>query len=246
VRALFIAALAGALTVGWAVPAAAQLPVGEADGVRIVRERGAIVVVFTKTADRLLRRVAGRPVSVYCTEFLEGGTASGEATVRAPKKGRKIRTGDLTRGMDYCRVWLAERTVRRRIRGKIRRVTRGRELIASIPLTQRGAVYLDEQEKAGALMGVLFLAQHLADKQGKDTIPTAEQILAARPRLRSLVVALMGPAETPPPDKVGYWSDGAEHVAVVALSTLGRRLFVEYEGDVLHTNVVEYIYGDPE
>jgi hypothetical protein len=43
-----------------------QLPVGEAKGVRIVRERGAIVVVFTSRATRLWRRVAGKRVSVLC------------------------------------------------------------------------------------------------------------------------------------------------------------------------------------
>lgn len=37
-----------------------QLPVGEAQGVRIERARGAIVVVFGQRADRLWRRMAER------------------------------------------------------------------------------------------------------------------------------------------------------------------------------------------
>jgi hypothetical protein len=246
VRALLIAIVAGALVAPAAAGAQAPLPVGESDGVRIVREKGAIVVVFLKSADRLLRRVAGRVVGVYCTEFVEDGANSGGAPVRAPRRGRRIRTGDSTRGLDYCRVWLEERTVRRRIRGKLRRVTGGRELIVSIPLTQRGAVYLDEQEKTGNLMGVLSLAGHLAEKQGRSTYPTVEELLASRSRLRSGVMGLAGPTETPPAGKVGYWTDGAQHVAVVTLSASGRRLFVEYEGDVLHTNVAGYIYGDFE
>jgi hypothetical protein len=50
--------------------AAAQLPVGEADGVRIFRDRqGAIVVKFTPRAAKLWRRVAGRRVSVFCTDL---------------------------------------------------------------------------------------------------------------------------------------------------------------------------------
>ena len=36
---------------------------------RIVRERGAIVVVFTSRATRLWRRVAGKRVSVPCDEL---------------------------------------------------------------------------------------------------------------------------------------------------------------------------------
>jgi hypothetical protein len=220
-----------------AVPAAANaqepLPVGENDGVRLVRERGALVVVFTPKAKKLWRRVAGRRVTVYCTEFLDSGTAEGGGTSRAPKRGRRIPTGDLTRGMDYCNVWLERRQGNRR-------------LIAAVPLTRRGAVYLDERERVGELLSMLFLAGHLADKRDLDGPPTALQLLARWPKLEGRLIPLTGPAETPPPKTVGYWSDGAEHTAVVALSTPGRRLFIEYEGDVLHTNVVEHIYGDEE
>jgi hypothetical protein len=49
-----------ALAVSWAPAAEAQLPVGEAEGVRIVRERGALVVVFTSRATGLYRRIAGK------------------------------------------------------------------------------------------------------------------------------------------------------------------------------------------
>jgi hypothetical protein len=107
--ALVVAAL---LAVPSTAGAQAPLPVGEDDGVRIVRERGAIVVVFTSSAKKLWRRVAGRRVRVYCTEFLDGGTAEGGLTHRAPKRGRRIRTGDLTRGIDYCDVSLETRSGR--------------------------------------------------------------------------------------------------------------------------------------
>jgi hypothetical protein len=237
VRVARIAGLVGVALLG--LPAAAgaqtQLPVGEAEGVRIVRERGAIVVVFTPQAKKLWRRVAGRRVSVLCTEFLDDGTAGGGTTMRAPKGGRKIRTGDLTRGMDYCNVSLEPR-----------RRGRSSELIVSVPLTQRGAVFVDEREQVRLLMGILFLAGHLAEKRNLPGAVTAEQLLARWPRLDGHVVPLGGPTETPPPKSVGYWSDGAQHLAVVTLSTLGRRLFIEYEGDVLHTNVADYIYGDFE
>ena len=72
---------------------------------------------------------------------------------------------------------------------------------------------------------------------------TAEQLFGRWPRLTNSVVALAGSADTPPAGKLGYWSDGAEHVALVTLSASGRRLFIEYEGDVLHTNVAGYLFG---
>lgn len=234
-RVALIAGLVGVALTGIPATAGAQLPVGEADGVRIVRERGALVVVFTPKAKKLWRRVAGRRVSVLCTEFLEDGTAGGGTTMRAPNRGRKIFTGDLTRGMDYCNVSLEPR-----------RRGRSSELLVSVPLTQRGAVFLDEREKVGLLMGILFTAGHLAEKRNLPGAATAEQLLARWPQLEGYLVPLGGPTETPPPKTVGYWSDGAQHVAVVTLSTLGRRLFIEYEGDVLHTNVAGYIYGDWE
>ena len=151
--------------------AGAKLPVGSADGVRIVRERGAIVAVFTPAAQRLWRRVRGRVASVMCWEReipdetgLFAVTSGGGGSLRAPKRSRRLRTGDHTRGMDYCRVWLEPRTVARR--GA--RVRLGRRLVVSIPLTQRGAVYLDEQSKALELRNVLLAASFAGD----DTFPT--------------------------------------------------------------------------
>jgi hypothetical protein len=237
VRVARIAGLVGVALLGVPAVAGAQtpLPVGQADGVRIVRERGAIVVAFTPHATKLWRRVAGRRVSVLCTEFLPDGSSGGGTTMRAPKRGRKIRTGDLTRGMDYCSLSLEPR-----------RRGRSAELIVSVPLTQRGAVFLDEREKVGQLMGVLFAAGDLAEKHNLPGAATAEQLLARWPQLQGQVVPLGGPTETPPPKTVGYWSDGAHHLAAVTLSTLGRRLFIEHEGDVLHTNVAGYVYGDFE
>jgi len=231
-----------------------QLPVGEADGVRIVRDqRGAIVVVFEPSASRLWRRVAGRRVSVMC----ETGPApdpdhpgysfseSGGTTLRAPKRGRRLRTGDLTRGMDVCEVSLEPRTVRRN--GERRRY--GRSLIVAIPLTQRGAVRLDEQARTHALVTLLEVAAVLSRREESDRYSTPAELVAYLPLLKRplklSVVALASPSDTPPAGSIGYYSDGAQHVAAVVLSASGRRLFLEADvDDVIRTNVLEYIYGD--
>jgi hypothetical protein len=237
-RLVCSAALAGAFLLVLAPQAGAQLPVGEADGVRIVRERGAIVVVFTERAARLYRRIGGKQVSVLCTEFTADGINSGGGNLRAPKRRRPLRTGDLTRGMDHCRVWLDARTVRRNgLRQRLRR-----ELIVSIPLTQRGAVFLDEEGKALELQSLLLLAGLLAEEDVPNAWPTAAELFERR--FDRSVVALANPTDTPPAGAIGYYSDGQQHVAAVTVSASGRRLFVEYEGDVLHTNVAAYIYGE--
>jgi hypothetical protein len=220
------------------------LPVGEARGVRIVREQGALVVVFTQRAEKLRRRVAGKLVTVVCTQFLEGGTGVGEYTLRAPRRGRRLNTGDLTPGIDYCRVYLAARTVRRDgERGRIRR-----RPVVSVPLTQAGAVHLDEQAKTRMLLVVLTLAEAIGQERNISGYPTAAELFDAVPELRpgperSPVVALDSPSGTPEGRAVGYYSDGDRHVAAVIVSRSGRRLFLEYEGDVLHTNVAGYLFN---
>ena len=240
---LGVAPAAGAQTV--------QLPVGEADGVRIVRDqRGAIVVVFKPSAARLWRRVAGRRVSVMCEKgpdpdpddpgifFTEGGGT----TFRAPKRGRRLRTGDLTRGMDLCEVSLEPRTVTRN--GERRRY--GRRLIVAIPLTQRGAVRLDEQARAQALVTLVQLAAVLSRREGDATPAELVSLLPLMKRpLKLSLVELPSPSDTPPAGSIGYYSDGAQHVAAVVLSASGRRLFFEADVDhVIRTNVLEYVYGD--
>jgi hypothetical protein len=228
-----------------------QLPVGQADGVRIVREHGAIVVVFTQRADRLWRRVAGRRVSVLCEqrsgpdEFGFVTEQGGGTTLRAPRRGRRIRTGDLTRGMDFCEVWLEARTVRRN--GGRERY--GRELIVAIPLTQKGAVRLDERARAQALFVLASLAASFAQQRQLDHYPPPAELVERVPRvpgsLKLSVVALPSPSDTPPAGSIGYYSDGAQHVATVVLSATGRRLFLEFDVDqVIRTNVLGYIYGD--
>jgi hypothetical protein len=243
------AALVAAPSAGAQTP---QLPVGEADGVRLVREHGAIVIVFTARAERLWRRVAGRRVSVLCEErsgpdeFGFVTETGGGTTLRAPRRGRRIRTGDLTRGMDFCEVWLEARTVT--IRKGVRR-RYPRRLIVTIPLTQKGAVRLDEKARAQALFLLISLAGVDAEGHRFNHYPTPAELVGRIPLmrrpLRLSVIDLPSPSDTPPAGSIGYYSDGAQHVAAVVLSATGRRLFLEFDVDeVISTNVLGYIYGD--
>jgi hypothetical protein len=248
-RSILIAVLA-LLVAATPSSAADPLPVGESKGVRVERRHGAIVVVFTKRAAHLYRRLAGKRVGVYCTELPDpeelGFTFSGSggSSYVLPKRRRPIRTGDLTRGIDYCRLWLAPRTIRR----KGDRVRLGRTLVVSVPLTQRGAVYLDEQERAVSMFFLLTLAGELGDDDA-NTYPTPAEFLRKLERRGltglSRLVALTAPSATPPSGRVGYYSDGVRHAAVVMLSASGRRLFIEVAtDDLLHTNVARYLVGD--
>jgi hypothetical protein len=69
--------------------------------------------------------------------------------------------------MDYCRVWLAARTVTRD--GERRRL--GRRLVVSVPLTQEGAVFLDEQAKALSIIGLLGIAGLIGEEHKHQRLP---------------------------------------------------------------------------
>jgi hypothetical protein len=220
--------------------AATPLPVGKSDGVKVDRRHGAIRVTFDR---KLHRRLAGKRVEIWCRELADPDaiglvvTSSGGSTYRVPKKRRSIGTGDATRGIDYCRVWRpAHRVKRRRV---------GRTLIASIPLTQRGAVHLDEELKTAGLFGLLILAGELGEK---NEYPTPSELFARIKKetgeIPEALVALPLPTDTPAPGSYGYFSDGVKHVALVTVSAAGRRLFIAVSADhTLSTNVSEYIYS---
>jgi hypothetical protein len=49
--------------------------------------------------------------------------------------------------------------------------------------------------------------------------PTYEQVVQDVPAAAKVIVKLATPADSPPARKIGYYSDGAEHVALVTFST---------------------------
>jgi hypothetical protein len=247
-----------ATAIVWALagpaPAFGQAPLqlGESKGVKAERVKGQITLTFTRRADRLYRRLAGRLVIVTCTNVPQdrgirgpGLTTGGDTTVRIPSKRRKVRTGEASRPLDYCRLSLPARKVTRRGR----RVALPRRVLVSIPLTRAGAVRLDEEAKAASVAGVLLIAQLYAERRKVDTWPTPSQLLGylqrAAPKAAGRIVALSTAADTPPAGKIGYWSDGGEAAAVVALSHAGRRLFLEVgPDDLLRTNLAQYLFGE--
>ena len=115
----------------------------------------------------------------------------------------------------------------------------------SIPLTQSGAVYLDEQSHAATMFELFLVASLTKVDQKLPGYPTYAQLVQRVPKLVKIVVELAAPGDSPRPNRIGYYSDGQEHIAVVTLSTSGKRLFLEESaGDVLSTNVAAYLGAD--
>src|SRR5829696_1135608 len=92
---------------------------------------------------------------------------------------------------------------------------------------------------------ISLLAAFVKDQQKLAGAPTYAQLLQEVPRAAKRVVQLQAPGDTPPPKRIGYYSDGQEHTALAILSASGKRLFIEQSaGDVLSTNVAAHLFGD--
>jgi hypothetical protein len=224
-----------------AASAQTELPVGEAHGVRMEVVHGGLVLTFTKPATKLFKRIAGREILVSCTTFGEEFDSVGGGNVDVPLHRRRFATGDEARDAAFCRLWLPPRTVKRH---KMR-VRFGRTLLVSVPLTQAGAVYLDEEAKTFSMLRIEFLVDAVKDKLKLSGYPTYDQIVQRVPQAPTVMAELTAPGDSPPPGKVGYYSDGNEHVTFARMSRSGRRLFIDYAADeVLTTNVAQYLFGE--
>jgi hypothetical protein len=242
------AALATGLLLALVAPTAAQaqtapdLPVGEARGVRLVNERGGLVLVFTPQSGKLRQRINSRYAWFSCTELSGRFITSGGGNLDIPRRGRRVATGFSIEGSDFCRVFLRSHSVKRG--DSIRRIPR--RVLFSIPLTQAGAVYLDEEAKALRLLRVSLVIGWIEDQLKLDGDPTYAQLVEKYPALAKSVVQLATPDANPPVKRIGYYSDGLEHSVLAVMSASGKRLFVESEpGGVLRTNVAGHIFGEP-
>lgn len=237
-----ILAAAAALLLALPATAAAAdpLPVGEAHGVRVTTGRAGAVFHFTKRAAALYREIAGRRVEVGCTTLARGdklglseGGSSGGTYLRAPRRRASLRSGYVERNADYCSV-----------------TPYGREAaLVSVPLTQRGAIALDEQEKASTIVALQLFAGAIGDRVRPSAYPTPARFVASRygrafRRAGFPLVALADPTDTPPARAYGYWSDGRRAAAFVTLSAAGRRLHLQLgPDDGISTNIPGALFG---
>ena len=217
---------------------------GQTRGVRARRGRGGVVVGFSGPARRLFRRaVAGRRVRVACTRFegeLLGVSVTNKVstTLRAPRNRPTLRT-DLRGRFAYCEV-LRPAFIRRP--GTNRRIRLPSTTLATDAITERGTAFLDERERAGLLSAIVGLAAfNVADLRARDTYPESGPFVK---KVGGPLVVLDDPLASPPKGKVGYFSDGKRHIAVATLSEQGRRLFIDFNEDVIATNVLEYLVDD--
>lgn len=228
--------------------AAAPLPVGEAHGVRLQQGRDGLAVVFTKRAARLYGQIAGKRIEISCVQLPKGDrrgmTANGGAgmMMRAPRQRRPLRPRMLSSaGNDYC-------TVSRRYEDRTSLLF---DQVVAIPVTQAGAIALDERAKAGRLIALLAIVGEMADQRRPAAYPMPAELTGRAAKwFRGSglsLVSLDSADATPPAGRFGYWSDGADRAAAVTPSASGRRLYVEVGPDgELRTNVAAALLNEDD
>jgi hypothetical protein len=221
-----------------AAPAAAQNAAAplEVRGVRAENAAsGGVTITFTARAAKLYRRIAGRRAIVRCQAVVPSGPVllpldrADELfqNRRAARKRRPLRIRDAagTR-FDVCELSVL------RLRGG--RPTPRKVVSLALPLTPAGAAYLESRRLGERMVAVMILTANLG-RAG--AYPAAQAVAAVVPRL----VVLAGPGDSPPPGRVGLYSDGAQHATVVALTSAGARLFLDADGDLVTSNAPEVV-----
>ena len=223
--------LAAVAVLATAAPAAAQDPL-EVRGVRAENAAaGGVTITFTARAAKLYRRIAGRRTIVRC----QAVTSSGALLLPLDRADelfddtRASRTHRALRMRGSGPYDVCELTV---LRTRGRRV---RTLVSlSLPVTPAGAAYLETRRLGNRMVAVLLLTASLG-RGG--AYPQAQTVAEDVPRL----AVLAAPGDSPPPGRIGLYSDGARHVTVAALTAAGVRLFIDADAGVLTSNVPQVV-----
>ena len=178
------------------------------------------MLTFDASAADRYRKIAGRSLSVLCVRFgrVGGRTAvveGGGTGQRAPRRKKPIAVVHARTRWDYCSV-----SVRHGHRTTV--VTR-------IALTPLGVAQLDRLVTAEVVVEAVRAL-------GRPERPSAATVAA-----RFHGVALTSPAEAPPPGVLGVYSDGVAHVYAGQTDRAGELLFLEHDGGVTRTNVLDVL-----
>jgi hypothetical protein len=202
---------------------------------------GAVRITFTNSAARLYRRVAGRTLIVRCERvdvgsgpllLREDRTNELVRTVTAPRRRRpiRLRARRAGAGFDVCKL------VGGRMKGRRANPRFVTTLTLELPLTQEGAAFLHERRLGDRLVAALDI---IAANGRDERYPAFADVADVIPGL----VQLASPDATPATGKIGLYTDTAQHVTVASVSVLGRRLFIDVNGEILSSNVPEVVAG---
>jgi hypothetical protein len=229
--------LALVLAVSCVAPSSAQAVIGEEivpyrdadDGVTVTVAGGVATVRLDRSASAsaVWRRLAGRRVTVSCG-VAGSGLVTGE---RVRARHRLIRLADVR--ADVCTV----STRGRRASGcVVDELARGRCVRLVVAMTDAGREHVDE---AIASWDLLTVAGGVTEDGGAADFAPLQEALGER------LVQLPTADSTPPAGAIGYWTDGAEDVAIVVLTAAGERRFMSFIDGVTATNARDVVDVKP-
>jgi hypothetical protein len=215
----------------------APLPIGTDTHGVLARVVGSdAVFTFKPAAAGRYRRIAGHTVEAGCVALVRT-TRSGAATEKiwagrrllASQRRSPLRVFIGERGgkPDYCAVLLIR--------------PRGTPLeVAAVPVSAKGARYLDERTTVRTLLGLLLLT---SGPSGHPTPASSMQAVT-----HGEVVPVAGAEQPPPAGHVGYWTDGANVVYLGALTHSGVLFFYQYDisTNIVTTNVLDWLNGQDD
>jgi hypothetical protein len=210
------------------------LPVGtDGHGVLARVVRASVIVTFKHPATARYRRIAGRTVEVGCVAIVRTTRAgalvediwAGQRLL-APRRRQPLHAFVGERGgkPDYCTVQLLRRHA-------------PRVEIAVVPVSDRGATYLNQRATVRDILNQLLLA---GSAGGRPTSPARMQALT-----HGHVVPLTAAQQPPPMGHVGYWTDGHNEIYLAALTHAAKLFFYDYRISdyVVTTNLLDWLSG---
>jgi hypothetical protein len=199
-----------------------------ADGVIIADDGPGLSLRLGPAAAGDYRRLAGRRVLAECWDLAPGGIGVGTID-RAPKRRSRF-SADLLGPADVCTLATAGRTRRPGCALKTE-VSPWRDFCVRMVIarTEAGRTRVDEVARAFDIVVVMSFAQPYAPAVA--WAPAADVVAA----MDGDVVAMDGPAATPPPGVVGYWTDGTTATAVT-VTAAGLRRYLTIGPDERSTN----------
>jgi hypothetical protein len=202
-------------------PPAAQA-LGSDAGILVTRESGGRVVIrFTGTQPRRVRRLVGKAVGVRCFRYGSAGLGPSEmkissATAPLRSLAKPVRTA-ITGRYDACTVLDPATSA----------------ALAHVPLSALGLDHIDEDATLTRIIVAASIAGREADAAHVSTYPPTAELARTLP---ARTVALERQEDSPAQGQLGVFTDGARHLEVVALTRSGRRIFLDFTADVVSTN----------
>ena len=217
---------------------AAGLKTGATRYVRVVQLRhGKRTLKLTRAGEkRFGSEVNGKFLIAKCVRLRRtaAGLVSGDTVVSVQTTrgsgGRRAYISFVYPHTDFCDVELGVVT-RHGFRERL-----SAPPLDNVPVTERGAGYLNEDRLTFRLLFTIELAQALATQRRSGHFPPA-RVLSKLPG----TVALRRAKATPPEHNVGYYTNGSDRAEVVGVSALGQRLFINIKQGIFSTNAEDHI-----